>query len=82
MNSVLFTVAGESGRRSYLRKLWVKHKAIYYVANEMGLDYNFKQISGVVAKYFDEHFTFESLEALFKYLVQKSKTQKDSNNNR
>jgi AAA+ ATPase superfamily predicted ATPase len=35
-----------------------------------------KTDNGVVAKYFDEHFTFESLEALFKYLVQKSKTQR------
>ena len=64
------------GKTELLKKVVVKHKAIYYVANEMGLDYNFKQISGVVAKYFDEHFTFESLEALFKYLVQKSKTQR------
>ncbi|HRR36703.1 MAG TPA: ATP-binding protein, partial [Clostridia bacterium] len=40
------------GKTELLKKVVVKHKAIYYVANEMGLDYNFKQISGVVAKYF------------------------------
>lgn len=64
------------GKTELLKEVVTKHKAIYYVANEMGLDYNLKQLSSVVANYFDEPFTFESFEALFKYLAQKSRTQK------
>lgn len=64
------------GKTELLKEVVKKHKAIYYVANEMGLDYNLKQLSAVVANYFDEPFTFESFEALFKYLAQKSKMQK------
>ncbi len=64
------------GKTELLKEIVTKHKAIYYVANEMGPDYNLKQLSSVVANYFDEPFTFESFEALFKYLAQKSRTQK------
>lgn len=64
------------GKTSLLQEVVKKHGAIYYVANEMGLEYNLKQLSSIVAAYFGEPFSFNSLEQLFEYLAKKSKEQK------
>lgn len=64
------------GKTRLLQEVVKKHKAIYYVANEMGLEHNLKLLSSVVAHYFNEPFTFDSLDAVLTYLAQKSVTQK------
>lgn len=64
------------GKTRLLQEVVKKHPAIYYVANEMDLDDNLKQLSRVVAIYFNESFTFDSFESLFEYLANKSKQEK------
>ena len=64
------------GKTRLLQEVVKKHNAIYYVANEMGLEYNLSQLSVAVARYFDEPFSFNSFELLFEYLAKKSKDQK------
>lgn len=63
------------GKTRLLQEIVKKHDAIYYVANEMGLEYNLKQLSAVVASYFGGPFSFDSFDMLFDYLAQKSKEQ-------
>ena len=64
------------GKTRLLLEIFKNNNSIYYLCNEMGLEYNLKQLSNVVAKYFNESFTFDSFDSLFDYLVKKSKTQK------
>ena len=64
------------GKTRLLQEVVKEHNAIYYVANEMGLEYNLSQLSAAVAGYFDEPFSFNSFELLFEYLAKKSKDQK------
>lgn len=63
------------GKTRLLQEIVKKHNAIYYVANEMGLAYNLKQLSNAVANYFNEPFTFDNLESLFEYLANKSNNE-------
>lgn len=60
------------GKTSLLKQIVQKHKAIYYVANTMGLEYNVNQLSQTVAQYFNEPISFDNLEMIFKYLVLRS----------
>lgn len=60
------------GKTRLLQEIVSKYCAIYYVANEMGLEYNLKQMSNVVASFFNESFTFDSFETLFEYISKKS----------
>lgn len=60
------------GKTSLLKQIVQKHKAIYYVANTMGLEYNMNQLSQTVAQYFNEPISFDNLEMIFKYLVLRS----------
>lgn len=64
------------GKTRLLQEVVKGHGAIYYVANEMGLDRNLQQLSRVLAAYYDEPVTFESYEDVFKYLVKRSKEEK------
>ena len=64
------------GKTRLLQEVVKEHDAIYYVANEMGLDYNLSQLSAAIAGYFNEPFSFNSFELLFEYLAKKSKEQK------
>lgn len=64
------------GKTRMLQEIVAKHHAIYYVANEMGLDYNMRQLSKVIAMYFDEPIKFDNFEDIFKYLIKRSSTQK------
>lgn len=50
------------GKTRLLLEIVNKYQGIYYVANEMGLEYNLKQLSAVVATYYNESFTFENFE--------------------
>jgi uncharacterized protein len=63
------------GKTRLLQEVVKRHGAIYYVANEMGLEYNLKQLSHTIASYFNEPFTFDSFEKLFEYLSKKSQEQ-------
>ncbi len=60
------------GKTRLLQELVKDYNAIYYVANEMGHEYNLEQLSSIVANYFNQPFTFSSFEDLFKFLSQKS----------
>lgn len=64
------------GKTRLLQEVVKKYNAIYYVANEMGLEHNLRQLSKTVANHFNQAFTFESLEQLFEYLVSRSKDEK------
>ncbi|MGB4613415.1 MAG: ATP-binding protein [Erysipelotrichaceae bacterium] len=64
------------GKTRLLLEIFKNYNSIYNLCNEMGLEYNLKQLSDVVAKYINESFTFDSFDLLFDYLVKKSKTQK------
>ena len=64
------------GKTRLLQEVVKKYNAIYYVANEMGLEYNLSQLSVAVARYFGEPYSFNSFEQLFEYLVKKSSEQK------
>lgn len=60
------------GKTRLLQEVVSKHNAIYYVANEMGLDYNLVQFGKVVAAHFDEPIAFSDFESIFKYLAKRS----------
>ena len=64
------------GKTRLLQEVVIKHNAIYYVANEMGLDYNLNQFGKVIASYFDEPISFTDFESVFKYLAKRSMDQK------
>ena len=60
------------GKTRLLQEIVQENNAIYYVANEMGFEYNLKQLSETIANHFNQPFTFASYEDLFRYLKQKS----------
>ena len=64
------------GKTRLLQEIVSKHNAIYYVANEMGVEYNLKQLSSTIANYYNESFTFDSFDTLFKYLADRSLERK------
>ena len=63
------------GKTTILKEIIKKHQGIYFVANEMGYDYNIARLFQTVATYFNEPVTFNSLEMMFEYL--KNKAQKE-----
>lgn len=64
------------GKTRLLKEIVNKYQGIYYVANEMGLEYNLKQLSAVVASYYNESFTFENFDQLFQYIAKRSHEQR------
>lgn len=64
------------GKTRLLQEIVKKYNAVYYVANEMGLEYNLKQMSTAIANFFNESFTFDSFEALFDYISKKSANER------
>ena len=64
------------GKTRLLQEITKKYNAIYYVANEMGLTYNLKQLSHTITSFFNEPFTFDSLESIFEYLAKKSQDER------
>ena len=54
------------GKARLLQEIVSKHNVIYYVANEMGVEYNLKQLGSTIANYYNESFTFDSFDTLFK----------------
>ena len=60
------------GKTTLLQEIVKKHHAIYYVANEMGLDYNLKQLGAIIAEYYQEPVSFSSFEQIFQYLAKRS----------
>lgn len=64
------------GKTRLLQEIVVRHDAIYYVANEMGLEYNLKQLSSTIASYYGEPYAFDSFEGVLQHLAKKSKDKK------
>jgi len=64
------------GKTRLLQEIVKQHNAIYYVANEMGIDYNIAQLGKMIASYFDEPVSFDSFESIFQYLVKRSYEKK------
>lgn len=64
------------GKTSLLKEVLFRNKGIYFVANEMGLEHNLNNLYSAVSDFFNENITFNSLEMLFKYLVEKSKNER------
>lgn len=60
------------GKTRLLQEIVSKYKAIYFVASEMGLNYNLKQLSATIAAYYNEPFSFVDFESIFKYLAKRS----------
>jgi hypothetical protein len=63
------------GKTRLLQEIVSRHNAIYFVANEMGLEYNIKQLSATIAAYYDESFTFTDFDSIFQYLAKRSQGQ-------
>lgn len=63
------------GKTTLLKALLTKHPGLYYVANEMGLAYNLKGLSHMIAAYFGEPVSFTNFEDLFTYLCHKALNQ-------
>jgi uncharacterized protein len=64
------------GKTYLLQEVVKKHSAIYFVASELGIDYNLKQLSRLIAAYFNEPIMFEDFSNLFRYVANKSQNQK------
>ncbi|MFA7020721.1 MAG: ATP-binding protein [Bacilli bacterium] len=64
------------GKTTLLKNILEERKGIYFVASEMDFTYNLEAFSRVVAIYFDEPVTFDSLEMLFAYLNKKSQQER------
>ncbi|QSX07688.1 ATP-binding protein [Alkalibacter rhizosphaerae] len=60
------------GKTRLLQEIVSKFDAIYYVANEMGLEYNLKQLSATITSYYNESFVFENFDQVFQYLAKRS----------
>jgi AAA+ ATPase superfamily predicted ATPase len=60
------------GKTSLLKKILRSNNGIYFVANEMGYEYNLTILSTAVASFYNESVTFSSLDMLFLYLNKKS----------
>lgn len=63
------------GKTRLLQELVRNHNAIYYVANEMGIEYNLNKLGETIASYYSESFTFADFESIFKYLAKRSETK-------
>lgn len=61
------------GKTRLLQELVTRHNGIYYVANEMGYEYNLKMLSVAIASYYKEPVTFDSYERIFQYLANRSR---------
>lgn len=64
------------GKTRLLQKIAQVDHAIYFVANEMGLDYNLGQLTALVASYYGEPISFDSFDQLLQYLAIKAKDEK------
>ncbi|NCU27849.1 ATP-binding protein, partial [Candidatus Nomurabacteria bacterium] len=64
------------GKTALLKEVMKQNTGIYFVANEMGFDYNISEFAGTVANYFNESVTFKDLEMIFSYLCKKSLEQR------
>lgn len=64
------------GKTTLLQEVVKKHNAIYFVASELGVEYNLKQLSRTIADYFNEPIMFEDFESLLKYIAHKSQNRK------
>ncbi len=60
------------GKTTLIKEIIKKNNGIYFVASEMDYGYNLSELSKVVAGYFAEAVTFNSLEMIFDYLIKKS----------
>lgn len=63
------------GKTWILQEITRRHKAIYYVANEMGTAHNLEQISKVIAEYFGQPYRFDDFESLFQFLAKQSEKE-------
>lgn len=61
------------GKTRLLQEVVKNHDAIYFVANELSFDDNIKQLSSILASYFDSPYTFDTLENILIYLAKLSK---------
>lgn len=61
------------GKTHLLLEARKNHNAIYYVANELGLEQNIKGISNAIANYYDIPLSFDNLESIFIFLAQESR---------
>ena len=64
------------GKTCLLKEILKNNKGIYFVANEMGYEYNLNILSNAVASYYNESVTFSSLDMLFNYLNKKSNRER------
>ena len=64
------------GKTSLLKEILKSNKGLYFVANEMGYEYNLAALSNAVASYYNESITFSSLDMVFEYINKKSKTER------
>lgn len=64
------------GKTMLLKELLKEHPGIYFVADEMGYEYNIAAFAGTVAGYFDDSVTFSNLNMIFEYLCKKSQEQR------
>jgi len=64
------------GKTSLLKEILKSNKGIYFVANEMGYEYNLNILSNAVASFYNDSVTFSSLDMLFEYLNKKSNKER------
>lgn len=64
------------GKTTLLKNILEERKGIYFVASEMDFNYNLDVFSSLVAGFFNESVTFNSLEMLFAYLKKKSEKER------
>lgn len=60
------------GKTRLLLEVAKRNNAIYYVANELGLENNIKGISNTIAEFYNQPYSFESLEEIFSFLAKMS----------
>lgn len=64
------------GKTTLIKEIMKKNNGIYFVASEMDFEYNLLELSKIVAEYYSEAVTFNSLEMIFEYLIKKSAGKK------
>ncbi len=60
------------GKTRLLVEITKSHNAIYYVANELGLESNIKGMSKAIADFYGIPLGFDSLEDIFSFLAEQS----------
>lgn len=60
------------GKTRLLIEVAKNNNAIYYVANELGLNHNIKGISETIAAYYDLPYSFTTFEEIFSFLAKMS----------